>query len=461
MNKLRSFTKKTKPHPASGELMAERIVLVDFTWTRDKDPRVPLGHASIAAALRAAGVEVITIVHAVNLAKLDPTAVAQEIAASAGDADVAIGAYVWAEDLLQAIVPALRADGFAGRIILGGPQISYATAGVERLYPGVDAFVRGYGEQAIVDLLRSPTGTLIRGVHWAGQPDRVLQAEIDLEQLPSPWLAGEISLVGQDFVRWETQRGCPFRCTFCQHREAGARLRRRTLDERRIGQEIDLFCKSGVSDIAVLDPIFNAGPHAVEVLRRFADRGFAGRLSLQCRAELVDEAFLDVAARLNVRLEFGLQTIHKGEGAAVKRRNHIGKVDEALSQVRQRGIAHEVSLIFGLPGQTLRSFEESVAWCLERQVPVIKAFPLLLLRGTQLDLERQRWGFETEGGAMARVTRSNSFTRADWLKMAQVSDVLSETEGRHPRDIERLVALAAQRPLALDRWQPQDGQVAA
>lgn len=43
-----------------------RVVLVDFYWTRDKDPRVPLGHASLLAALRADGVEVRSVVIAVN-----------------------------------------------------------------------------------------------------------------------------------------------------------------------------------------------------------------------------------------------------------------------------------------------------------------------------------------------------------------------------------------------------------
>ncbi|MCA9574047.1 MAG: hypothetical protein KC668_01380, partial [Myxococcales bacterium] len=38
------------PQPAAEH---RRVVLVDFHWTRDKDPRVPLGHASLLAALSA------------------------------------------------------------------------------------------------------------------------------------------------------------------------------------------------------------------------------------------------------------------------------------------------------------------------------------------------------------------------------------------------------------------------
>ena len=33
--------------------MSRNLLLVEFPWGRDKDPRVPLGHASILAMLRA------------------------------------------------------------------------------------------------------------------------------------------------------------------------------------------------------------------------------------------------------------------------------------------------------------------------------------------------------------------------------------------------------------------------
>jgi hypothetical protein len=444
--------------------MSRRLVLVDLTWTRDKDPRTSLGHASLLAALRAADVDTLSLVFAVNDARTDAARIADavlaELPGQAADTDVAFGAYVWGEALLPSVIRALRAAGFAGRIILGGPQISYAGAGLEAAYPGVDVFVRGYGEAALVRLARSRGRWPIPGVHYAGDADRVAQASADLEALPSPYLSGAIPLAGQPFIRWETQRGCPFRCAFCQHREPGARLHRRALGLPRIEAEIDSFCASGVRDIAVLDPIFNLAPHATGVLERFAGHGFTGRLSLQCRAEAVDLAFLEAAAALDVRLEFGLQTIHDDEGRAIERRNHVDRVDTTLGQVRARGIAHEVSLIFGLPLQTLASFEASVAWCLEREVPVIKAFPLLLLRGTALDRERARWGLVESGGPMPMVVRSSHFDLDDWRAMARLSEALRLTEGRHPRDLGALRSLAATLEPDLLRWAPAGASAA-
>lgn len=446
--------------PASASSHRRLLILCDFYWTRDKDPRVPLGHASLLAALLAADVaDVRTVVAPVNASPPSVDAIVEEIldhaaGVHANDVDVAIGVYVWAEDLVQVVIQRLRLHGFAGRIILGGPQVSYTGAGVDQLYPGADVFVRGYGEQALVELARTPDRVTIAGVHFAGQPDRVEQAAVDLQALPSPFLSGAIPLQGQRFVRWETQRGCPFRCAYCQHREAGARLVRSSLAETRIFREIDLFCDAGVNDIAVLDPIFNAGPLATDVLERFAERNYCGRISLQCRAEMTTARFLDSAKSLNVQLEFGLQTIHDREGAAIRRQNNVPKVDAALREVRQRQLQHEVSLIYGLPEQSLASFMKTVSWCLERQVPVIKAFPLLLLRGTELDRDRANWGLVEDGGAMPMVIASDTFTYKEYKVMARIAEALRQTEGRHPMEIRSLLRLAGELEPQDERWRP-------
>ncbi|RYZ17001.1 MAG: B12-binding domain-containing radical SAM protein, partial [Myxococcaceae bacterium] len=267
--------------------MPRRVILVSIDWTRDKDPRLPLGHASIVAALRRAQVEVRAFSFPVNHADFDEerllaTLLEETRGVEPGQVDVGIGVYVWNDRVVKRLLSALRRAGFRGRIVLGGPQISYAAAGLEQLYPEATAFVRGYGEEAMVSLASSSAPITFSGVHWAGQPDAMLQAQARLDALASPFLDNVLELSGgQRFIRWETQRGCPFRCSFCQHREAGSRLRRRDLPLDRLEREMELFVRSGVDDIAVLDPLFNLGDHALSVLRGFQRLHYRGRLSLQ------------------------------------------------------------------------------------------------------------------------------------------------------------------------------------
>ncbi len=437
-----------------------RVILVSLDWTRDKDPRIPLGHASILAALQQAGVQVRGHSFPLNAPDFSEAFVLETILEDARElppeqVDVGFGAYVWNDGCVKALLRALRQRGFRGRLLLGGPQVSYSGPGLERLYPEVDAFVRGYGEEAMVALATSAEPRAFPGVHWAGRTDLGLQAQARLDVLPSPFLEGRVDVSqGQRFIRWETQRGCPFRCSFCQHREAGERMRRRALPFERLEREMELFVRSGVEDIAVLDPLFNLGPHALAVLECFQRLGYRGRLSLQCHFSTLDAEFLDACAGLDVRLEFGLQTIHDAEARAVERVNRMEKVHEGLRELRARRIPFEVSVIFGLPAQTLESFRQTVDFCLRMGVPTLKAFPLMLLRGTGLERERERWGLVENEDVIPCVIRSHTFDEEDWRRMAALSDALRRTEGRHPPGVDALERWMGELPRLTGRWSP-------
>lgn len=420
----------------------KRIVLVDAYWTRDKDPRIPLGHASLLAALRErTSVDVRPVVVAVNeqtprdISLLDRV-LAETSGLSPSDVIVACGVYVWSEAVMQNLMTGLRARGCSGRIVLGGPQISYCEANsLELHYPEADLFVRGNGEEAICAIALGAPPT--KGMHFAGSPDKDEKAALSLDGLPSPWLTKVVPLANQWFVRWETKRGCPYRCSFCQHRDAGASRPAKASPER-IRDEIALFRHAGVSDIAVLDPVFN-DPGATEILESFLAHGYRGRLSLQCRAEQLTEPFLDVAARLDVCLELGIQTTNEAESRAVRRRINLAQIEERLRWIRERNIDHEVSIIFALPTQTLESFKATVRWCLAQRVPTIHAFPLLLLRGTELERDRDEWALEDDPDEFHAVIASNTFSREDRVQMRRISDALHATQGNHPATLEELM----------------------
>ena len=438
--------------------LESKVILVEFPWGRDKDPRVPLGHASLLAMLsKVRGVECTSIVSPINY-DFNLTTIEREILNieqnTICNTHLAIGVYVWCEDVVRELIYSLRKKGYSGQIILGGPQISYAQEGLESIYPEADVFIRGYGEFALAEIVKSGTKIMHKGVHYAGDSDLLEQTSVNLDLCPSPWLEGIIPLENQNFIRWETQRGCQFSCGFCQHKEAGAKLPKHNFNFNRIFDEIDLFCEYGVGDIAVLDPIFNSNPDSIQILKRFKQNNFQGKLSLQCRAELITDEFIDAASRLNVCLEFGLQTIHADEGNAVNRRNNMAKVSQAIDKVNLAGIEYEFSIIYGLPEQSIESFIQTVDWCLRKSAPVIKAFPLMLLRGTDTEKRKEEWGLVSSNDAMSVVTESNTFSFDDWQLMGRISQVLKETENKHPSRIEDILERADSTRIMMDRFTP-------
>ena len=429
-----------------GQTNPRRLLLIALDWTRPKDPPLSLGHASIYAHLRKHGVSVEEASWAVNDPSFCPSQVTKHILKCVShDLDVALGAFIWNENYIQSILKSLSTNKFPGRIILGGPQVSYVKKGIEAYYPTVDVFVRGYAEEPMLRLYESKEAyPSIHGVHYKGQTDLGLTSTAELKNLTSPFLSGIVQ--PQRFIRWETQRGCPFRCSFCQHRESDDTMQRRYYDPERIEHEIAWIHENPIiQDIAVLDPTFNSGPNYLNILKQFSEKKYSGKLSLQCRIEMVKPEFLNIVEKINqsgnVVLEFGLQTIHRKEQILINRPNNLTKVKAVLEETNRRGIETEISLIFGLPGQTVNSFRQSILFCQSLKATKIYAFPLMLLRGTPLHHNKQKLGLIESSDininyipriqtGIPHVVTSKSFDYKDWQQMADMAASLEEYNRR-------------------------------
>ncbi len=166
---------------------------------------------------------------------------------------------------------------------------------------------------------------------------------------------------------------------------------------------------------------------------------------------MCNETYLSLCRQLSktalVQLEFGLQTIHAQEWKEINRPTNMSRVEKTIQDLHANQLHFETSLIYGLPNQTLQSFRETVNWCVKQRVPVIKAWPLMLLRGTPLELRRERYGFQESADeevvlqgfagterivrGIPHVVQSNSFTKEDFKQMQAIAETLLKTEGNH------------------------------
>lgn len=335
---------------------------------------------------------------------------------------IALSAYIWNEYLLNPFIALLRELGFAGKVVLGGYQITYRQREeLLRRYPDGQVYITGYAEQAFAEL---PD-------HLGADGPVFLNVPVDFSQLASPYLSGELPVpLGAPMVRLETKRGCPYRCSFCAHRDlANHRVHRHPLE--RIVQELAYLNDRRVQRINVLDPIFNAGREHLEVMREVVRLGLRSTITLQTRFENIrgeqGDAFLDLCTQGNFHLEFGLQTTDPAVSRHIERANRMDLVDAALDQLVARGIPFEVSLIYGLPGQTLDSFQRSIGHLHAKGCTDIKAWPLMLLPGTKLHDQKEQWGMREEALGEFKipvVTESSTFTREEWERMKNMAERL-------------------------------------
>lgn len=440
------------PRPS---LRGRELLLVGLDWLRPgRDPPVSLANATIAAAAAAVTPRVAVHTLAVNAPAFDLATALATVRPVSPDPVIGVGAYVWAERLVAPAVAALAAAYPRAAVLVGGPQVTYAPPGgyLSRAYPAATGFVRGPGEGVLRSLLAGgDDGTVLGGYHPAGEVDDGTPASMTASAAAgvtdaaaaSPLLTGWMR--PQPFLRWETARGCPFRCAFCAHKDVAGR--RASLPSPRVAAEADWLAarslEGAVTDVAVTDPTFNAGPTHLGVLDRLASGSYRGALSLQCRAEMLTPAFLDAVLRLrataDVTLEFGVQTVVRSEQATIERPANMRRVNEGLAALNAAGVPYEVSLIYGLPGQTVASFGSSLDWATATagrhttgRARVV-AWPLMLLRGTALHARARELRLVTSdaagvdvtarvGSPIPHVVASPSFSVGDWKEMASMAD---------------------------------------
>ncbi|MGB0432498.1 MAG: hypothetical protein ACPGLV_18625, partial [Bacteroidia bacterium] len=98
-----------------------------------------------------------------------------------------------------------------------------------------------------------------------------------------------------------------------------------------------------------------------------------------------------------------------------------------LSDLNKRKISYEISLIYGLPNQTVRSFQQSIDFLQQNGCNNITAFPLMLLKGTELYNQKSKWKMKEEPLGKFKiptVTSSKSFDKSDWLEMKEIANNL-------------------------------------
>ena len=79
---------------------------------------------------------------------------------------------------------------------------------------------------------------------------------------------------------------------------------------------------------------------------------------------MINEDFLErivnlKAQRANVVLECGIQSIIGDKMKMIKRINNLKKIESISRKLHERKISFEVSIIYGLPKQTLETFKRT------------------------------------------------------------------------------------------------------
>lgn len=117
-----------------------------------------------------------------------------------------------------------------------------------------------------------------------------------------------------------------------------------------------------------------------------------------------DMARFLAASHIN-RVSMGVQSLNDGELRFIGRRHSAQQAVTAYHTLRDAGISNiSLDLIFGLPGQTLQSWDNSLDRILSMEPDHLSAYSLMIEQGTRLWAMRQKGSFaETDDATVERM----------------------------------------------------------
>ena len=251
------------------------------------------------------------------------------------------------------------------RVVVGGPHVNDFPQECRDL-PGVDAVVKGEGQQPMLDLVN----VWARGEEAKGMPgimahkdDPVPQEDVyfsnDLDDYPiidrtlSEYKRYyDVMGAGGIFTTMISSRGCPYRCTFCNT----PRHRYRVATPGRVCDEIAACMELGIKEIYFVDDTFNITNKRVhELCDEIIARGLEFSWTVRCRVKGVDRPLLEkMKAAGCSRIQFGVEQGTEEGLLRLKKDVTSREIEHAFALCREIGIRTVAYFMIGTPVERSR-----------------------------------------------------------------------------------------------------------
>lgn len=307
------------------------------------------------------------------------------------DRDIVLfSVYVWNEQISLSIAKKLKEYDPNKYIIFGGPSVPDNNFNKAEDYIRknnfIDVLVHQEGERTILKLIDEFPNNDLPNTPNISYLDKNIYHNVqnlprlrDFETVPSPYLSGifdDLILENPDekwLASWETNRGCPFSCTYCDWGSAtNSKVSRMHLD--RVLDELDWFSKNKVAFIFCCDANFGMLPRDYDIALKAAENkkkyGYPEVLSVQNtknareRAYKVQKLLADSGLSRGVTL--AMQSVDMDTLKRIKRDNiSIEDYQELQKRFTKDGITTYTEFILALPGDTYKSFADGVSQVIE------------------------------------------------------------------------------------------------
>lgn len=380
---------------------------------------------------------------------------------------LALSCYVWNWKYQLNILSIVKREHPDCLVVMGGPQPDWHDEDFFKSHPEVDIIVRQDGEEAfariLTALLKDEPFEKIPGLFLnqngkrcdTGTVEKLTNFDFYPFQECGPLFQEILSRDKQVTAIWETSRGCPYSCTFCDWGSATMQ-KIRQIPMSRLQSEMKWFSDQKVETVFINDANFGILPRDVEIANELArlkrETGFPKQVEYDGskmnidRNEEIAEIFWREKMITKIKLPWQhmasdvLNAIHRIEPDRVKKAAVAKKLNE-------QGLRCRPELIMGMPGDNYQNFSQAVFQILEFEFSdtLRTNYMLLLPNAPAADPKyRELWqietvsknpnpfhttfsksyGYEEVRTPVEVVVGTKSYTKNEWVQMANFDSLI-------------------------------------
>lgn len=302
--------------------------------------------------------------------------------------------YLWNENYNLLLAKQIKKRYPKCLIVFGGPNVHNDGYTFLKENSQVDCAVTNEGEYNLYNLLIDHLNNKVKSVY--NSTKRVNAAE-----LPSPYVDKDYMdniVKNNPESKWamvlETNRGCPFNCTFCDWGSlTQSKIKQQSLD--RVFREIDWLCKNNVEYVYIADANFGIFyERDLEIVKYFCKKkletGYPYIINVNwyknSKKNILHLSKLLNEIGLNRGITLSVQSMNKNTLEVIKRSNmEISQLEEMYRLCNENNLRFYTEFIIGLPNETLTSWKNGISRAVELGChTALDIYPLEILRNSEL-----------------------------------------------------------------------------
>ena len=274
------------------------------------------------------------------------------------------------------------------KIVFGGVSPTFLWKHFLTHFPEIDYVVMGEGEYTFLHLIRciekkeyDHLGN-IRGIAFKkhGKVVRTTPAEYikDLDQLPIPATYFE-------YQHLSLTRGCPGNCTFCGSPKFwGRKVRFHSVDY--FVEELELLYKKGINFFYFSDDTFSVNKkRVIQICKKILKKNLKISWNAISRVNYMNEDVLSWMRKAGcIQISYGIESGSEKIRGYLNKKITTHEIEKTFDTTLKYGILPRAYFIYGSPGETRKTIQESIDLIKKIKPLVIYSSVLSLFPGTAL-----------------------------------------------------------------------------